>query len=306
MTLTASTHNVGDNQLLGLGLVATAAIVSSTNGLLVRHVDSASTWQVVFYRAIFLVTGVSIVFAVRHWRNVVRALRAGVPAVLLVGPLQGLSSICFVFAITHTTVANTMLVLSAVPLLTSLISWIVLKQRPGRVTIAAMIVVGAGMALMSIDGVKNGNLAGTGLALLNAFGYASYLVLLRRFNHLDMLPAIAIGGVAAALMSAAFVGDLAVTGHDLVICFTWGALTQNAALVLVNIGMRHVRPTELSLLGTIENALAPIWVWLWIGEVPTAIAASGGAIITATVIVWTLITSRSGGGKRTPVEQGVH
>jgi len=278
-----------DSHWVGVILVGIGAIVSSTSGLLVRQIEAASTWQIVFYRALFLMVGVSVVFIVRHGRYWVKDLRASARVVLLVGPVQGCSSMCFVFALTHTTVANTMLVLSAVPLITSLMSRVLLKDKVLPATIGAMLVAAGGMLLMSIDGITNGNLFGTALALLNAFGYALYLVLIRRFSYMDMLPAIVVGAVSAALISGSLADSLSITTHDFIVCMAWGGFAQCGALVLITLGSKYIRPTELSFFGTIENVLSPTWVWLIVGEVPTLLAAIGGSIITGAVVLWMLL-----------------
>ncbi|MEE9158476.1 MAG: hypothetical protein V3U60_08845, partial [Gammaproteobacteria bacterium] len=89
----------------GVLMVLCAGICLSTGGLIVRHIETADGWQIVFYRATFFVVTLLIFLAVRYRGRVVQPFkRTGVNG-LLVAMFLGLGSICYLFAILLTTVA---------------------------------------------------------------------------------------------------------------------------------------------------------------------------------------------------------
>ena len=89
----------------------------------------------------------------------------------MAGPFQALASIFYILSLTHTTIANAMMTLSATPLVVAALGWLVLQEHVTRLTLAAMIVAGIGIALMTIDGVT----IGMGLGSIFAIANVSFL-----------------------------------------------------------------------------------------------------------------------------------
>src|SRR4051812_5672546 len=119
MSAIAKVPSAGHNtrvRMWAMIAVTVAAIVLSTSGLISREIKYATDWQIVFFRALALIPAICLAYVLRHRRRTFAELaRAGVRP-YLVGPVQGLSSICFVVSLTHTSVASVMLMLSATPL----------------------------------------------------------------------------------------------------------------------------------------------------------------------------------------------
>jgi drug/metabolite transporter (DMT)-like permease len=100
----------------GLLLVASASVVWSTGGLIVRLLDTDS-WTTIFWRSL---TAAAFLLALLLWREGWRGLdgfrRMGVPG-LVVGACFATASIALVVALSLTTVAKTLVILSASPLI---------------------------------------------------------------------------------------------------------------------------------------------------------------------------------------------
>jgi len=95
-----------------------------------------------------------------------------------------------------------------------------------------------------------------------------------------------LGGILVrltAVLATAMAGDLVVPPSDLSICLAMGALQIGAGLTLFTIGSRHVPAAELALLSLTEVILAPIWVWVGVGEVPSATTLLGGFAVLAAI-----------------------
>ena len=269
---------------LALLLVIASAVANSANGLIVRSMEAAGGWQIVFYRSCFLAGALCIVFAVQSRGRVRAALRELRPWALLGSLAVATVNTCFILSMTYTTVANTMFVLSGAPLFAALLGWIVLGETVERGVWAAMGVALAGIVVMVWDGLGAGTLLGNSLALLAAFSFGSFVVVLRKGRGVNMLPVVvlgtALGGLNAAFMSGF---ALAVPFHDAALLFLWGALLSGAVHVIFTWSSRHVPGAELTLLILIEFILSPMWVWLVVDEQPSPATLIGGALVIASV-----------------------
>ena len=269
---------------LALFLVIASAVANSVNGLIVRSMDSADGWQIIFYRSCFLVGAMSVVFLMQNrWRA--RAALRELPPWAVLGSLAiATVNTCFVQSMIYTTVANTMFLLSAAPLFTALLAWIVLGETVERGVWAAMGVAFVGIAVMLWDGLGVGAMLGNLLAVLAAFSFAIFVVVLRKWRTVNMLPVIILGSALGAL-NAAFMSGWAfsISLHDTVLLFFWGAVLSTAVHVIFAWGSRHVPGAEITLLILIEFILSPMWVWLIIDEQPSPATLIGGSLVIASV-----------------------
>ena len=264
-------------------MIASAAS-NSVNGLIVRTMDSAGGWQIIFYRSVFLAGALCIVFVAQNgWRAgaAVRELRpwalVGVLAIAAVNT-------CFILSMTYTTVANTMFLLSGAPFFTALLGWLVLGERVERGVWVGMTVALVGMGVMLWDGLGAGTLLGNSLAVLAALCFASFVVVLRKGRTMNMLPVVILGTLLGALNAAFMSGwALSISLHDAVLLFIWGAVISGAVQAIFAWSSRHVPGAELTLLILVEFILSPMWVWLVIDEQPSRATLIGGALVIASV-----------------------
>ncbi|MFP6742462.1 MAG: DMT family transporter, partial [Alphaproteobacteria bacterium] len=129
----------------GVLLVLCSALTLSLNGLIFRLIDDATAWQVLFYRSAALAVAMTCLFALRHRHRTVAEFRRAGRSALLAGPVLGVAGVCFIQALDHTTVANTLFTASSVPLFAAVIAWVFLGERVGRATWIAI-----GVALCGI------------------------------------------------------------------------------------------------------------------------------------------------------------
>lgn len=283
MTTTQSTAK-DSTYRRGVWMVLCAGICLSTGGLIVRHIETADGWQIVFYRATFFVVTLLIFLAVRYRGRVVQPFkRIGVNG-LLVAMFLGLGSICYLFAILLTTVANAVFIISAAPFFTAAAAWLLLGERVRTVTWFFMATALAGIGLMFVDGFVTGRWLGNVLALGVVASFVGMLVVIRQSKAIDMVPATCLGGVVAGIISAFMVDTFWISRHDLILCILLGSAQFGAGFILITMGTRLVPAAEVALLSLTETVLAPIWVWLFVYEVPSVFTLIGGAIVLAAVV----------------------
>jgi drug/metabolite transporter (DMT)-like permease len=286
-------------------LVALAGVFWSLGGLLIRLIEAASGWQIVLFRSLALVLTLSLVIALRHRGRIVGAFRGagwnGVAAgVALAGGFIG-----FVLALLYTSVANATFMLGASPFLAAFLGRVVLGETIRRATALAMAAAFAGILIMVAGGLVIGTIRGNLLALGSSFTFAIFSVLLRRGRERDMLPCVVIAGAVSALIALPVVlagapslaAALALSARDLALCAAMGAIAVGGGLTVYTIGARHVPVAELTLLSMTELALAPIWVWLAVGEIPSGYTLVGGAIMITAITAQAL----SGARRRRPL-----
>ncbi|MCC7273150.1 MAG: DMT family transporter [Alphaproteobacteria bacterium] len=292
MTEAAADGGAARTRELAVAMVALAACAFSLNGLVIRQLEGATSWQVVFYRALGLLIGIGTVFAWRHRDRTWQAVRASGRLAVMAAPLQGIGVCLFIYSMTHTTVANTMMMLSATPLFAAVIGWAVLGEKVGWATAAAIAVTIVGIGLMAVDGLASGALLGNMAALGNAFTFAIFIAFLRRGRGVDMVPAVMLGAACGMLIAFVAADDLAAPVHDIVLCILWGAVSQTVGMSLMMAGSRVLPAAEISLIAMIEFVLAPTLAWTVTGELPTPLSATGGAMIFAAMLAWSARRAR--------------
>ncbi len=280
----------------GRAFVMLSGLFFSLGGILVRLIEEASAWQIVLYRSLSLSVTILIVVAVRQRRLPVRSLVRAGAANYVAGLCLAVTFIGFIFSLKHTTVANTLLLMSTASFMAAILGWLVLGERVPRVTWMAMVVATAGVAAMVCKGAAVGGSIGDVYALLTAFFYACYVIVLRRGRSIDMLPSAYLAGLIGAFISGGVViihqQGLQIPGRDLLLCTILGAVQLGCGFLLFTFGSRHVPAVELILLALTEVILAPIWVGLFVREIPSRFTFLGGGILLVAVVGQALAGTR--------------
>ncbi|MCV9962485.1 DMT family transporter [Pararhizobium sp. BT-229] len=270
----------------GIVLVLGSAIVWSFGGTLARFLPIEDGWTIVFWRSLFAAL---FLIGFMLWRDGPRGTitlfrNMGLPGVA-VGLCFAIASTSFILALAYTTVANVVLIQAGVPLIAALIGWIVFRERVSLLTWLAIAAVIGGVALMVSDSMSGAvSPIGDALAVLIAFVFALATVITRRYAHVRMTPAACFGTVAAGTVAAIMASGLTVTLPELGILVTFGALNFGLGLALFVTGARLVPSALAALLGTAETVLAPLWVALIHGEVPSINTIIGGTVVLVALL----------------------
>lgn len=288
----------------GALLVALAAVLWSLMGLAIRMIESADAWQILFWRSLGLLPALFLLVAWRTGGRPVAAIRAvGLPG--LVGGMGLVAAFAgAIYAIQTTSVANAVFLFAASPFLTALLAWPILKEPVRPATWGAILLAGVGMALMVREGLALGAGAGNLAALISAAGFAAFTLALRRGRVADMLPAAMIGAALAALIAAGVTlaegRTMIIPAQEIGVALAMGAGLLGVGMTLYTIGSRAVPAAELTLITMIEVLLAPVWVFLLLGEQASVNTLLGGAVILSAVAANAL----SGARRRPPAPPG--
>jgi drug/metabolite transporter, DME family len=271
----------------GVALVLVAGTLWSLMGLALRQIDSPSTWAILFWRS---AGTLPLLLAYIAWK----ARGNPLPAIISSGRpgiLGGLALIAAfagsVYAMQATTVANAVFLFTASPFVAALLGWALLRETVRPATWAAMLVAVGGMYVMMREGLALGALDGNLAAILSAIGFGTFTVTLRWGRQLDSSPIVLIGALltmaASTLVLLSQGLPLVLSASDIGWSLLMGAGLLATGMILFALGSRVIPAAEATLLSFTEVLLAPVWVFLFLGETASPATFIGGGVLLAAV-----------------------
>jgi drug/metabolite transporter (DMT)-like permease len=273
----------------GLALMCAAPVLWSTAGVVTRHVERATAFELVFWRSFFAFLFVALALLAMR-RN---PLRMGWPG-LLSSALWGVMFTAFMIALSLTSTANALVVMSISPLLTTILASLVLRDPVQLSTWFAAGAAALGIAWMlgsDLNAHTARDLSGMLIALAIPIAAAINVVTLRAVAAaLDLRPAVMLGGAISCLVALPLAVPLQATPKDIGLLAFLGIFQLGLPCMLLVLASRVLYAPEIALLGLLEVVLGPLWAWLGAGEVPARATVAGGAIVLGALIVNELAT----------------
>jgi drug/metabolite transporter (DMT)-like permease len=274
----------------GLTLMFIAPVLWSTAGVVTRHVESATPFELVFWRSFVCFICVAVFMGVRrmqprlHW------------PVLASGILWAVMFTAFMVALSLTTTANTLVVMSVSPLLTTLMAAMFLRDPLPASTWVAAGAAGLGIAWMfgaDLGAHTRTDLLGMLIAFSIPCASAINVVLLRATGaSIDLRPALAVGGLISCLIALPLALPFQATGKDIALLGFLGVFQLAVPCMLLVMASRVLLAPEMALIGLLEVVLGPLWAWLGASEVPSHATLSGGAIVLGALVLNEVLTMR--------------
>jgi drug/metabolite transporter (DMT)-like permease len=263
-----------------VALMVAAPVMWSSAGVVTRHIERAEALEQVFWRSFFAFAFVFI-FLVFARRNPLKAVRAAGLAGLFSGALWAVMFTAFVIALSLTTTANALVVMSIAPLLTVVCARIVLSDPiPLRTWIAALAAM-AGIAFMFSSSMEQHSI-GMLVALAIPVASALNVVALRKHSaRVDLIPAVMLGGAMSALIALPLALPISASGKDLALLAFLGVFQLGLPCMFLVMASRALYAPEIALLGLLEVVLGPLWAWLGAGEEPARATLLGGGLVLA-------------------------
>lgn len=276
----------------GALLVAAAACLWSTAGLLVRWTDT-DPWTTLFWRAVFASVALLLWLRIAAPGRMLPAFRGLGPVGLLLALCLAASMITFINALSLTTVASVMVFQAISPLLAALFAWAWLRERLTQRTLLGMLAAFVGV-LMTVSGDLSGGggLAGDVIGLVMAATSALTIV----FARLDRRVSMAAATFAAMMLTAAVALPMTrfvLPVGDYALLALFGAGQMALALVLFTTGVRLMPAADAGLITLLECVLAPLWVWFAFSETPEMRTIAGGAVVLGAVATTAMRDARS-------------
>ena len=285
------------NEKLAIPLVIIAGLIWSFGPLVVRNIDNAGTvlWQYLFARGIviFLLLNCYLILeeGMDFYKNYLKIGMSGI----IGGIGLGTAMITFIWSITNTTAAITLLSLAAMPFITALLGFLFLKEKISVNVWIAIFVASIGVAIMAIGSSSLGSINGLIFGLASALGFSIFSVSLRWRKETPKFTTVALAGLFCCLFSLVVIlqNDLNFLSsskneglfalHGTFVCL---------GLILYSIGSKAIPAAELTLLSLTEVIGGIFWVWIpifGINEIPTNNTIIGGFLIFMAITYYSLV-----------------
>jgi DME family drug/metabolite transporter len=268
----------------GYILILIGAFFLSWGGLLIRKIENADTWQILFWRAFFF--SLTLIFFL-FFKYRIQALyiikKSGYPGIAY-GSAMSLGFVAYIVAMVETTVANVLLIISSQTIWLAIFGYLFLKEKISLKTLFSIILAMIGITVMIGGSLGVGSLKGNLVALFIPINFAFLILLIRKFPKIDFVPSLFIAGFLGVVYGFFMSETIAVSQHDLLIIFLLGSFQHAFGFICITIGARSTPAVIVGLLMLTEALFGPFWVWLFINEIPSISVFLGGGIILLAVI----------------------
>ena len=289
------------NENIAIPFVLIAGILWSFGPLVVRHMDQPNLvpWQYLFARGvvIFLLLNVYLFFeeGIQFYKNYFRMGLSGV----IGGSGLGVAMITFIWSITNTTAAVTLLCLASMPFITALLGFLFLKEKITTNVWLSILIATIGIVIMALGDFEKGSLIGFMFGIISSIGFSVFSVTLRWRKETPKFTTVSFAGFFCAIVSTFVIINSQTS-------FTSTSLNQGLfavhgtlvclGLILYSIGSKAIPAAELTLLSLTEVIGGIFWVWLplfGINEVPSNTTVIGGFLIFLSIVYYSLLDKDS-------------
>ena len=269
----------------GYMLLLFGAFCLSWGGLIIRSFEEASVWQILFLRSIFFMIALIVFLSATYKKNTIKIIKeAGLPA-LLGGFVMSLSFIAFVIAMTNTTVANVVFIISTQTMFLAIFGYFYLKEKVSLISFISILLAMSGIVVMVGDSLFSGSFFGNLVALAIPINFSILVMIIRKNKNLDMIPAIFYSGVFSIIYGLILSESFVFTSHDILMGFFLGVPQLAFGFICITIGSRSIPSTTIGLLMLTETLFGPIWVFLFLNEIPPISTLIGGFVIILAIII---------------------
>ena len=284
------------NDKIAIPIVLLAGLLWSFGPLVVRYMDQPgeSPWQYIFARGLTIFIVLNLYLYFEEGKNFLKNyLKVGVSG-LIGGCGLGIAMITFIYSITNTSAAVTLLCLAAMPFFTALLGFLFLNEKISLNVWIAIGIATIGIIIIALGNTEKGSLIGLIFGMASSIGFSIFSVTLRWRKETPKFTTVAVAGLFCVIVSLTFI---AITKSQILSTSYNGAMFSLhgtivcLGLILYSIGSKAIPAAELTLLSLTEVIGGIFWVWLplfGINEVPSANTIIGGFFLFMSIIYYSL------------------
>ncbi len=257
----------------------------SWGGFIVRSFQEADVWQILFLRSFFFIIALILFLSFTYKNKVIKVIKdSGAPGILG-GFVMSFSFVAFIVAMNNTTVANVVFIISTQTMFLAIFGFFYLKEKVSLIGSSSIFLAMSGILIMVGDSISTGSLFGNLVALVIPINFAIYVMIIRKNSNLDMVPAMLYSGIFSLIYGAILSNSFEFTSHDLFMGFLLGVPQLALGFICITIGSRTTASATVGLLMLMETLCGPLWVWLFLNEIPPISVFLGGAVIISAIIL---------------------
>ena len=289
------------NPKLAIPVALMAGILWSFGPYVVRNIDEAHTvpWQYLFTRGMVIFLLLNFYLYLEEGLDFIYNYKKIGISGLIGGCGLATAMITFIWSITNTTAAITLLCLAAMPFITALLGFLFLKETISTNVWVTIGVATVGIIIMAIGNHEKNTLFGFLLGMISAVGFSVFSVSLRWKKETPKFTTVAIAGLICFIVSL-----IVITSNDLTLfsssknqsLFAVHGTIVCLGMILYAIASKNIQAAELTLLSLTEVVAGIFWVWLpWLGinEVPSTNTIVGGFLIFISIFYYSLIINNN-------------
>ena len=285
------------NEKIAIPVVLFAGILWSFGPLVVRYMDNPHMvpWQYIFGRGltIFILLNLYLYFeeGINFYKNYKKVGRSGI----IGGCGLGIAMISFIYSITNTSAAITLLCLAAMPFFTAILAYLFLKEKISLNVWVSIFIATIGIIIMAVGNTEKNSLIGFLFGITSSIGFSVFSVTLRWRKETPKFTTVAVAGLFCFVFATIIIlvtkqsffstsyNSSMFSLHGTLVCF---------GLILYSIGSKAIPAAELTLLSLTEVVGGIFWVWLplfGINEIPSTYTIVGGFFLFISLIYYSLI-----------------
>jgi drug/metabolite transporter (DMT)-like permease len=284
------------NHIKGLLIAFFGVLVLTPEGILVKLANSDS-FTILFWRGLFLTLSILLILFISYRSDALNQIKGIGKEGLLIGCLTGFGGATFILAIHFTTLAKTLVIISAAPLMVALVSFILLNERPKLFTWLAMLIVFTGIYIVMSGDTSNLNLKGSLLALASVTSGGFSFTLLRKYKEVNMVPAMAINGLFITTVGLLFAESLVLTSQAMTFIIISSILVA-ISFTLITIAPQYIPAPEVAIFFPMGTVIGTLLAWLILKEELSNNAIFGGVVVILTLFIHSIYSARQSKNER--------
>ena len=266
-------------------LILTGGFCLSWGGLILRTFESASIWQILFYRSIFFLWVLIAFILLTYGKKTFKKIKeAGVPG-LIGGVFLSTNFVAYMYSMMETTVANVVFIISTQTVFLPIVAYIFLKETISKITLASIILAISGITLMLGDSLSSGQILGNLIAFIMPISFAVLIIIVRKYPSVDMIPLQLVAGIVAMIIGYLVAGRVDISLHDIFLGFLAGFFQVGLGFIFITIGARTTPSAVVGIIMMSEAIFGPLWAWIFINEQPPLMVLTGGLIVLFAVLL---------------------
>ena len=284
------------NEKFAIPVVLFAGLLWSFGPLVVRYMDQPGQvpWQYIFARGLTIFIVLNLYLYFEEGKNFLKNyLKVGVSGIIG-GCGLGVAMITFIYSITNTTAAVTLLCLAAMPFFTALLGFLFLNEKISLNVWVAIGIATVGIIIIALGNTEKNSLIGLIFGMTSSIGFSVFSVSLRWRKETPKFTTVAIAGLFCVIVALTFI---AINEYTILSSSYNGAMFSLhgtivcLGLILYSIGSKAIPAAELTLLSLTEVIGGIFWVWLplfGINEIPSTNTIIGGFFLFMSIIYYSL------------------
>lgn len=273
--------NLSDNSK-GILLACSGVLILSPDSLLIRLIN-IDLWTLMFLRGVFMALSLLLVNYIVNSKQPLKQFLQFDRYAWGIVVILSVSNFFFVSAIQNTSVAHTLIIVGATPIVTALLGLILLREKVAFHTWITIVIVVIGLVFVVNDD-RHSSLTGDVYAAVVCVLWSGIYVLARKTKMSNMIAPMCVSGLLIAIFNAPLANLEEVTLAQYLLGLLLGFLV-GVAFALVTVAPRYIPAAEVAIFMSAETVFGVLWVWMFIGEFPGLVSLVAGLIIILTIML---------------------